>query len=173
LSLQDTQGICNGPANGVGCASETDEMKGGNPNDIVNCFNVESVGLSAPFRLSAIRFWIGDSSGAPSDLKLRVWEGTVSGGPSMNVLHTQDLVGFAVGENNAVVNSDVLIFETEFCVGVTSTSMDDGLRIQTDSGQVNSASWLMSPRCGLPEFQTLAGIGVVGDFCIEAMVTAT
>jgi hypothetical protein len=173
LSVQETEGVCTGPANGVGCASESEEMQGGNPNDIVNCFDITTVGLALPFQVNAVRFWVGDSANLPADLKIRVWEGTVSGGPTTNILYSQDLSGYNSGENNVFITSELLIFEPEFCIGVNSASMDDGLRIQTDGGDMESNSFIMSPRCGLPEFQSLTDIMVMGDFCIEAFVSSS
>jgi hypothetical protein len=64
----------------------------------------------------------------------------------------------------------LLLFDAEFCVGVKSSSIEDGLRIQTDGGQSDQASYLMSPRCGLPGFKSLGDIAGPGDFCSEAMV---
>jgi hypothetical protein len=173
LSVQETEGVCNGPSNGVGCASESEEMQGGNPNDIANCFDVTTVGLAVPFELTAVRFWVGDSADLPADLSIRVWEGTVATGPTMNVLYTQELSGFTSGQNNVFLTSELLIFQTEFCVGVTSVSMDDGLRVQTDGGDMQSNSFIMSPRCGITEFRSLTDIMVMGDFCIEAFVSSS
>ena len=173
LSVQEVEGECNGPSNGVGCASETAEMQGGNPNDIANCFDVTTVGLAVPFELNSVRFWVGDSTDLPADLSIRVWEGTVATGPTTNVLYTQELSGYNSGQNNVFITTDLLIFTNEFCVGVTSVSMDDGLRVQTDGGDMMSNSFIMSPRCGIPEFRSLTDIMVMGDFCIEAFVSST
>jgi hypothetical protein len=171
LSVQQQAGVCSGPSNGVGCASESEEMQGGNPNDIVNCFSVENVGLSPPFQLTTVRFWLGDSTVPPADLSIQVWAGTVAYGPTTTNLYSQALNGFVPGENSVQLDETLLILEAEFCVGVQSASIEDGLRIQTDGGQSDRASYLMSPRCGLPEFKSLGDIAGPGDFCIEAMVT--
>ncbi|KAG7369274.1 hypothetical protein IV203_032017 [Nitzschia inconspicua] len=171
LSAQQTPGVCNGPSNGVGCASESQEMQGGNPNDIVNCYSAAATGLSPPFQLTAVRFWMGDSTVPPVELSIVVWAGTVEFGPTTTNLYSQPLHGYAPGENTAQLTETLLIFDAEFCVGVKSTSMTDGLRIQTDVGQSGSSSYLMSPRCGVPEFKSLGEIASPGDFCIEAMVT--
>jgi hypothetical protein len=170
LSLQQQIGVCSGPSNGVGCASESDGMQGGNPNDIVNCFSVTEIGLSPPFQLTATRFWVGDSAVPPEDLSIQVWAGTVADGPTAINLYSQALNGFVSGENTVRLDETLLLFDAEFCVGVRSDSMDDGLRIQTDGGQSDHSSYLMSPRCGLPEFKSLGDIAGPGDFCIEAMV---
>jgi hypothetical protein len=145
-------------------------MQGGNPNDIVNCFSAANIGLTPPFQLTAIRFWMGDSTVPPADLSIQVWAGTVGFGPTTTNLYSQELQGFVAGENTAHLDETLLMFDAEFCVGVKSVSMTDGLRIQTDGGQSDSASYLMSPRCGLPEFKSLGDIAGPGDFCIEAMV---
>jgi hypothetical protein len=147
-------------------------MQGGNPNDVVNCFDVSTVGLGAPFQLTAVRFWMGDSTLPPADLSIQVWEGSVATGPSETNIYSQELVGFVSGENTAAVTTTLLIFDQQFCVGVKSASMTDGLRMQTDGGATDSASYLKSPRCGLPEFKSLNEIAGPGDFCIEAFVTA-
>lgn len=169
LSVQEKVGVCSGPSNGVGCASESQEVQGGNPNDIVNCFDVTSVGLTAPFQLTAVRFWVGDSSLPPADLSIQVWEGFIASGPTNN-LYSQLLTGYVPGENTAQLSATLLIFEVEFCVGVKSESLTGGLRVQTDGGSSDRASYLMSPRCGLPEFKALGDIAGPGDFCIEAFV---
>jgi hypothetical protein len=145
LSLQQQAGVCSGPSNGVGCASESDEMQGGNPNDIVNCFSVAGVDLSPPFQLAAVRFWLGDSTVPPADLSIQVWAGTVGSGPTTKNLHSQTLDGYVSGENIVRLDEALLLFDAEFCVGVKSSSIEDGLRIQTDGGQSDQASYLMSP----------------------------
>ncbi|KAL3919488.1 MAG: hypothetical protein SGILL_003727 [Bacillariaceae sp.] len=171
LSNQGTPGTCSGPSNGVGCASESQEMQGGNPNDIVNCFDVTTLGLTAPFELKAVRFWVGDSSLPPADLSIQVWQRSADGaGPSDTNLYNQDLVGYIPGANTATLTTPLTVTDQEFCVGVKSASMTDGLRIQTDSGTTDGASYIKSPRCGLPDFTSLNEIAGPGDFCIEAMV---
>jgi hypothetical protein len=175
LSFQDVPGVCNGPANGVGCASvdPNTEMAGGNPNDIVNCFNIDQFDVSIPFQLETVRFWIGESAALPTDLKINVFAGTSADGPMDGVmLYTEELFGYTFGENTADLGMDLMIFQEEFCVGISSTDANSGLRIQTDiTGEMNDASYLKSPACGIEQFQSLTDAGLMNDFCIEALVS--
>ena len=177
LTLQDTPGVCSGPINGIGCASVDPDtnMAGGNPNDIVNCFDVNEFDITVPFFLDTVRFWIGDSKVAvPPSLGIKVFAGTVADGPMDDVvLYSQEITtGFAAGENSADLDMDLMIFQDQFCVGISSTAADGGLRIQTDTtGRMDDASYLKSPACGIEEFRSLSDSGLMDDFCIEALVS--
>jgi len=177
LTLQDIAGVCSGPVNGIGCASidPNTNMAGGNPNDIVNCFDVNEFDITIPFFLDTVRFWIGDSNVAvPTSLGMKVFAGTVADGPMEGVvLYSQDITtGYAAGENSADLDMDLMIFQDQFCVGISSTATDSGLRIQTDTtGRMDEASYLKSPACGIEKFQSLSDAGLMDDFCIEALVS--
>mmetsp|Transcript_1006 Transcript_1006/g.2322 ORF Transcript_1006/g.2322 Transcript_1006/m.2322 type:complete len:441 (-) Transcript_1006:163-1485(-) len=175
LTYQDVRGICSGSTNGIGCASEDpNEQLSGNPNEIVNCYNVTEFDIGIPFQIDAVRVWIGDSSPPPPDLQLNVFAGTKENGPTNDIiLYSQQLFGYTAGENTFAISMDVMIFQTNFCVGVTSRSTNSGLRIQTDgSGEDNEASYLRSPECGIVNFMSLTNVGLVENaFCIEALVS--
>ena len=174
LSYQDQRGICSGAANGIGCASEDpEEQLSGNPNEIVNCFNVTEFGVELPFMIDSVRFWIGSSSPPPPDLELNVFAGTKENGPDSNILlYSQQLFGYTTGINTITTTMDVMIFLSSFCVGVTSRSSDAGLRIQTDDlGIIDNASYLRSPECGIANFTSLGDVGLTNDFCIKALVS--
>eukprot|EP00534_Pseudo-nitzschia_fraudulenta_P005401 CAMPEP_0201190818 /NCGR_PEP_ID=MMETSP0851-20130426/140996_1 /ASSEMBLY_ACC=CAM_ASM_000631 /TAXON_ID=183588 /ORGANISM="Pseudo-nitzschia fraudulenta, Strain WWA7" /LENGTH=225 /DNA_ID=CAMNT_0047476863 /DNA_START=128 /DNA_END=805 /DNA_ORIENTATION=- len=175
LTFQSIPGVCRGPTNGIGCASDPSDGLSGNPNHLANCFDVAEFGVTVPFELDAIRFWIGDSSPPPPDLQLNIWPGSPLFGPISNVmLYSQELSGYVPGENIFETDMDVIIFQNSFCIGLTSQTLDAGLRIQTDdSGQmmVDGGSYLRSPTCGVPEFISLEEAGLTNDFCIEALVT--
>ncbi|OEU19342.1 hypothetical protein FRACYDRAFT_235389 [Fragilariopsis cylindrus CCMP1102] len=175
LSFQDVPGVCNGPTNGIGCASvdPDTETVGGNPNDIVNCFNIDLFDVSIPFQIESVRFWIGESAAVPTDLKINVFAGNAADGPMESVLlYTEEVFGYTFGENTADLSMDLMIFQEEFCVGISSTDANSGLRIQTDNkNEVNDGSYLKSPACGIEQFQSLTDVGLTNDFCIEALVS--
>ena len=175
LSLQEVPGICGGPVNGIGCANENPEDDpAGNPNDIVNCYNAEIAGVETPFSLNAIRVWIGDSTVLTPDLQVNVWVGNVNGtGPISNrLLYSEERFGYTFGENTFELNMGRLIFQANFCVGVTARSSNAGLRVMTDISGDGDSSYLRSPECGLENFTSLLDAGLQNDFCIEALVSS-
>jgi len=171
LSYQNVAGLCGGESNGIGCANDSpDDASSGNPNDIVNCYDVTLFGVEPPFTLDSIRVWIGDSTTLTPDLRVQVWVGNPGGGPiSERLLYSEELFDYSVGENKFDLNM-VGLLQTNICVGVTALSANAGLRIQTDNGGAGEASFLRSPECGLDEFISLFDVGLTNDFCIEALV---
>jgi hypothetical protein len=167
--LQSEVGVCGGDTSGVGCADIAGNGSEGNPNDIVNCYDVTEFGGSAPFSLESVRFWIGDSVPLPSDLSIRLWNGTVDGGPTDEILLTQELSVYDIGENTVDLNSSLDIVSNEICVGLFSANITEGLRIQTENG-LGDKSFVLAPNCGAEEFTSLLGFGLGGTFCIEAFV---
>lgn len=175
LTFQEIPGVCNGPVNGVGCASvdpDTNEP-GGNPNAIVNCFNINEFEVTIPLQLESIRFWIGESAALPPDLRINVYAGTQANGPMDNIiLYSEELSGYVLGENLVDLDTPLLVFQEQFCVGVASIAPDGGLRIKTDvSGEMDDGSYLKASACGINEFQSLNDVGLMNDFCIEAFVS--
>ena len=175
LTFQEIPGVCNGPVNGVGCASvdpDTNEP-GGNPNAIVNCFNINEFEVTIPLQLESIRFWIGESAALPPDLRINVYAGTQANGPMDNIiLYSEELFGYVLGENLVDLDTPLLVFQEQFCVGVASIAPDGGLRIKTDvSGEMDDGSYLKASACGINEFQSLNDVGLMNDFCIEAFVS--
>mmetsp|Transcript_18283 Transcript_18283/g.42080 ORF Transcript_18283/g.42080 Transcript_18283/m.42080 type:complete len:396 (-) Transcript_18283:1629-2816(-) len=174
LTYLKAVGICGGPGPGVGCADEQPNAEDpkGNPNDIVNCYDVSAFGVEIPFSLDSIRFWIGDSTAVPPDLQLNVWVGTPGGGPiSSRLLYSQPLLGHTLGKNSFDIDFGALVRQSNICVGVTSLSVDAGLRIQTDPGGAGEASYIRSPACLVDEFTSLFNAGLKNDFCIEVLVS--
>ena len=172
LSYQNVEGLCGGESNGVGCANESPDIaSSGNPNDVVNCYDVTLFGVEPPFTLDSIRVWIGDSTTLTPDLRLQVWAGNPGGGPISNrLLYSEELFDYSVGENKFELNMVGLLLQTNICVGITALSANAGLRIQTDNGGAGEASYLRSPECGLDDFISLFDVGLTNDFCIEALV---
>jgi hypothetical protein len=175
---------------------------GGNPNTLLNCYDVTSfatidesdtiaatgTNTTRVVELKEVKFWIGESSDLPRDLSVRVWDsvdGTIGSGPN-NLLFEQDVLNYSVGENtiflDVVTGDGSLIPENGVvCVGVYSESVEDGLRIQTESPPGDDigdtvdpvGSFLMTPSCGLTEFTSLSDLTVRGGLCIEAIVSVT
>lgn len=174
LTYQNVAGICGGPLNGIGCANEDPEdPPAGNPNDIVNCYDTAMFGVSVPFSLTAVRVWIGDSTVLTPDLQVNVWAGDDgSGGPVENrLLYSEEQFGYTFGENTFELNMGRMIFQRNFCVGVTARSTNAGLRIMFDEGGFGESSFLRSPECGIENFISLFEAGLENDFCIEALVS--
>jgi hypothetical protein len=169
LSLQSVVGECSGDFNGVGCADTDGSGSRGNPNDIVNCYDVTEFGGSAPFSFESVSFWIGDSVPLPSDLSIRLWTGSVDGGPTDEILLTQEISGYGIGGNTFALVSSLVIVSNEVCVGLVSTTITDGLRVQTEMGP-GDRSFVLAPNCGAEEFTSLVGFGISANFCIEASV---
>ena len=204
LTYQSQPGVCSGSASGIGCAGEaTGSDMGGNPNTLLNCYDVTSfatvdegdtitttgTNTSRVVELKEVKFWIGESSDLPRDLSVRVWDsvdGTIGSGPN-NLLFEQDVLDYSVGENTIfmdVASGDGSLIPENgvVCVGVYSESVQDGLRIQTESPPADVdtgdtvdpvGSFLMTPSCGLTEFTSLADLTVRGGLCIEAIVSVT
>ena len=143
----------------------------GNPNDLVNCFDITDIGGSAPFSLDTVRFWIGSSSDLPPDLSVRIWS-AIDGSPAM-VLHEESISQFTFGVNTFDLESPAEIEASEFCVGLSSKDPMGGLRIQTEnpSNAGGASSFLFSPQCGVAEFTALETIPLRGSLCIEAFVS--
>merc|ERR1711865_262078 len=88
------------------------------------------------------------------------------------ILYSQDLSGYAMGENSVNLDTDLLVFQEQFCVGVASIATDGGLRIRTDvTGRMDEASYLKAPACGIDEFRSLNDVDLMNDFCIEVLVS--
>jgi len=174
FTYQSVAGICSGPPNGIGCANEDPEdPPAGNPNDIVNCYDAEQFGVSVPFSLNAVRVWIGDSAVLTPDLQVNVWVGDEgSGGPvEERLLYSEEQFGYTFGENTFELGMGRMIFQRNFCVGVTARSSNAGLRIMFDEGGFGESSYLRSPECGINNFISLFEAGLENDFCIEALVS--
>jgi hypothetical protein len=170
LSLQNEVGVCDGTSEGIGCADSGGLGISGNPNDLVNCFNVTDFGASIPFFLDGIRFWIGDSIPLPSDLSIRVWEGLPSLGPSGGEpIFSQQVESFAFAENVVELTMTLELFTTGICVGVFSEDPSSALRVRTEPGRGDN-SFTMAPDCGAPDFEPLESFGVSQDYCIEAFI---
>jgi len=203
LTYQNEPGVCSGSASGIGCAGEASGSDmGGNPNTLLNCYDVtsftivddesdptaEDTNSSTIVELKEVTFWIGESSDLPRDLSVRVWDsvdGTIASGPN-NLLFEQDVLEYSAGENtiflDVATGDDSLIPENGVvCVGVYSESVEDGLRIQTESPPADDSgapvdpvgSFLMTPSCGLTDFTSLSDLTVRGGLCIEAIVSVT
>ncbi len=174
LTVQEDAGECLGVPgfSGVGC--------GLNPNDLVICFNAVQFGVSVPLELQAVRFWLAAASsvlGLPVDLKVRVWNGSVSGGPTGNVpLYEQTLArgSYVDGENTVTLSpSSFVVQEAEFCVGLSSDSAEGaGLAVLKSPGTDATSSFFRAPECTLPSFSSLKDLpsAVVGGLCIQAIV---
>eukprot|EP00529_Nitzschia_sp_RCC80_P011139 CAMPEP_0113484580 /NCGR_PEP_ID=MMETSP0014_2-20120614/24034_1 /TAXON_ID=2857 /ORGANISM="Nitzschia sp." /LENGTH=630 /DNA_ID=CAMNT_0000378185 /DNA_START=162 /DNA_END=2054 /DNA_ORIENTATION=- /assembly_acc=CAM_ASM_000159 len=203
LTYQNEPGVCSGSASGIGCAGEASGSDmGGNPNTLLNCYDVtsftivddesdptaEDTNSSTIVELKEVTFWIGESSDLPRDLSVRVWDsvdGTIGSGPN-NLLFEQDVLDYSAGKNtiflDVATGDDSLIPENGVvCVGVYSESVEDGLRIQTESPPADDSgapvdpvgSFLMTPSCGLTDFTSLSDLTVRGGLCIEAIVSVT
>ena len=79
LTLQAQAGVCSGTGGEYGCAGFNGDS--GNPNDLLNCYDVTSIGGTAPFVIHSVRFWIGSSVALPDDLSVIVYN-SASGAPS-------------------------------------------------------------------------------------------
>jgi len=171
LSLQNTVGVCLGSTNGIGCSQSSNANAIGNPNDLVNCFDVTDVGGDAPFSLDGIRFWIGTSIELPPDLGVRVWSST-DGSPDI-LLQEQSLTGYVIGENTFDLTTPINIESNEFCVGVFSENPMGALRIQNDPTALSegSESFILAPQCGVGEFSSIEALKLQGSLCIEAFVS--
>jgi hypothetical protein len=143
----------------------------GNPNDIVNCFDVKDIGGQAPFSLNAVRFWIGTSIDLPADLSIRVWS-SVSGSPGTQ-LREQSLTGYTKGLNRFDLSTPLEITSDEFCVGLFSIDPTGGLRIQNEETAAAGglASFVLAPQCGVMVFTPLQTLTLIGSLCIEAFVS--
>jgi hypothetical protein len=167
LSYQNEVGVCNGLLTGVGCADNAGVGERGNPNDIVNCFNVTEFGAFIPFFVESVRFFTSESLSLSPDLKIRVWDGTTTGGPIGDPLLTQEIFGFVVGENNFALDEPFEIGTEQICIGLFSETPTAGLRIRGEDG-TGLQSYLKAPVCGAQDFVTTASVGAALDLCIEA-----
>ena len=178
LSYQNVTGVCAGATDGIGCADIDGTGTQGNPNDIVNCFDVtEFVGGPEPFFIDGVRFWIGESIPLPTDLSIRIWEGSPDGGPTMGELPLvqqpldMDSIGF--GANTVELNEPFQLNTTGICVGAFSEDPMEGLRIRTEpleGGGDNS--FIRAPSCSINDFTPLGMItAIMQNYCIEAFVS--
>jgi hypothetical protein len=161
--------VCNGELNGVGCSDNFGNR--GNPNDLVNCFNVTEFGAFIPFFVESVRFFTGEATVAlPPDLKIRVWDGTTATGPTGDPLLTQQIFGFVSGENNFALDEPLEIGTEQVCIGLFSESPTAALRIRGEVG-TGLQSYIKAPVCGAEDF-VLGGsaFGNPLDFCIEAQL---
>jgi hypothetical protein len=171
MSLQQEVGVCNGDVNGVGCAEVNNSGTMGNPNDLVNCYNITNFGGTAPFFLDTVRFWMGESISLPSDLSVRVWAGTVDGGASGQPLRTQNLDTYGFGENTVQLETPLEVATEEVCIGLFSMTLMDGLRVRTEPGN-GDQSFVQAPACGADTFTSLEAFGISANFCMEAFAFA-
>ena len=172
LSLQDSVGVCSVTStNGIGCSVTSDGGMAGNPNDLVNCFDVTDIGGSAPFSLDTVRFWIGTSNDLPPDLRVRIWS-SVDGSPDA-LLQEEAIPQFTSGVNTFDLGTPAVIESNEFCVGVSSQDPMGGLRIQNEDPSATGglSSFVLSPQCGVTEFTTLQTLTLRGSLCIEAFIS--
>ena len=173
MTLQNQVGVCAEGTGDFGCANLEGEGAAGNPNDAANCFDVREFGGAAPFKVNAVRFWLGPSIPVPPDVKILVWDGSVAGGPIGNPIATQAISGYDQGENTFSFNTPVEIDSNEVCVGIQSKDEDFGLRLETEEGS-GEESYIVAPVCGGPVFVSLRDLTVSGfllNFCIEAIVS--
>jgi hypothetical protein len=155
--------------NGLGCIDNAGIGNRGNPNDIVNCFNVTEFGAFIPFFVESVRFFTGEPITLPPDLKIRVWDGTATAGPTGDPLLTQEIFGFVFGENNYALDEPLEIGTEQVCIGLFSETPNAGLRIRGEES-TGLQSYLKAPACGAADFVTTASTGVPLDLCIEAHV---
>ena len=169
LSLLNQTGVCGGGVSGIGCADLTGNGTQGNPNDLVNCFNISDFGGTAPFFVDSVRFWTGQSIPLPSDLNIRIWDRSVGGTPTGNPIITQAIFNYTIGENNFKIDPPVQITTDNVCIGLYSATIADGLRIRAEPG-TGADSFARSPACGANQFTQLTSLGLKLNFCIEAHV---
>jgi hypothetical protein len=169
LSLQDIVGVCGGAPNGIGCANEPVTM--GNPNDLVNCYNITNFGGFAPYFVDAVTFWVGNSIDLPGDMSVRIWNGSTGGGPTSLLFNQSIPTGdYRIGKNTFNLGTDVEIASEEVCIGVFSMALMDGLRIQAELGE-GDQSYILAPNCGIVAFAPLNEQVLTNtNFCIEASV---
>jgi hypothetical protein len=168
----DVPGICGASIGDFGCANLDGMGNSGNPNDAVNCFDVTDFGGSPPFFVSSVRFWLGTSIRLPADLEIRAWNGTVATGPTTTLLYSEELSGYVQGENTVQLLEPLEVLTDEFCIGLASQTVTDGLRVGTEAGS-GVSSFVIAPVCGGPDFTALSQLTEVGfslDLCIEALV---
>jgi len=155
--------------NGVGCTDIAGVGNRGNPNSFANCFNVTEFGALIPFSVESVRFFTGEPIPLPPDLKIRVWDGTTTDGPTGDPLLTQEIFGYVFGENNFALDEPLEIGTEQVCIGLFSEAPTAGLRIRGEES-TGLLSYLKAPVCGAPEFVTSASIGLPVNLCIEAHV---
>jgi hypothetical protein len=168
LTLQAQAGVCsNADTNGIGCAETEGTGNGGNPNDLVNCYDVTSIGGTAPFVIDQVRFWIGTSIPLPTDLSVRVFS-SASGAPSTQI-GSQALSGYVTGANTFPLTTPITVTTNQFCIGINSQNANDGLRIQNEVGS-GSQSFVLAPQCQATSFTSLQAFQLPAQLCIEAFV---
>jgi hypothetical protein len=151
--------------NEVGCTNNAGSR--GNPNDIVNCFNVTEFGAFVPFFVESVRFFTSETVSLSPDLSIRVWNGTTTAGPIGDPLLTQEIFDFVAGENNFALDEPFEIRTEQVCIGLFSATETAGLRVRGEDG-TGLQSYLKAPLCGATDFITAASIGSASDLCIEA-----
>jgi len=167
LSLQNEVGICQADVNGVGCAAVEADGTGGNPNDLVNCFNITDFGGTTPYFIDSVRFWLPDTIPLPLDLSVTVWNNG-GNGPIGSPIYREEVFGFAPGENFFPLSP------TEFdasliCIGLFSGTATSGLRVLTEPGD-GDQSFVLAPACNVLQFCPLEQVAPQFDFCIEASI---
>ena len=65
---------------------------------------------------------------------------------------------------------NVTIPTAEFCVGLNSENVTEGLRIQNEVGN-GTESFVRAPQCGATVLTSLDEFGLPVRFCIEAFVS--
>ena len=161
--------MCNGLLDGVGCTDNTGVGDRGNPNNLANCFNVTEFGAFIPFFVESVKFFTAEPIPLPPDLKIRVWDGTTTDGPTGDPLLTQEIFGYVFGENNFALHEPLEIGTEQVCIGLFSEAPTAGLRIRGEES-TGLVSYLKAPVCGAADFITTATIGRPVDLCIEAHV---
>lgn len=142
---------------------------GGNPNDLVNCFNVADFGGTAPFFVDQVRFFIGESIPLPSSLSVRLFAASPSGLPVETPLFEEIVPNLIIGENTVSLSSAFEVTTQEICVGVFAGNEIEGLRIRNEIG-LGDQSFVRAPNCLFPTFSSLDEVGLPVRFCIEALV---
>eukprot|EP00934_Nitzschia_sp_Nitz4_P002163 Nitzschia sp. Nitz4//NODE_590_length_10398_cov_65.316349//4897//6201//NITZ4_additional_000085-RA//1//CDS//3329531986//2163//frame0 len=168
LSYNAVTGTCAGNVNGLGCAGPT---SGGNPNDLVNCFTASDFGVTTPFVLDSVRFWVGNTPVVPADLAIKVWTDVVGGAPGDTPALTESITGYSFGENEFALTTPMTITTDEVCVGLFSGDTSSGFRLRNEEVG-GSNSFILAPTCDIDTMSSTSDLGFEVAFCLEALVHA-
>ena len=192
LSLQDETGICrSNNSSEVGCAEFDGRI--GNPNYALNCYDVQDMIYKGTatgdlaivpllqIDIRMVRFWLGNTSLLPPDLKIQIWNGTVMDGPiagsdgaGIAPLWTKEVTNYTFGVNVVeIVPSYQIQDNYEFCIGLLSETIDGGLKVMAEPSGNGMSSYVAAPACtGINDFGflSLPDVNQYADLCIEAMV---
>ena len=107
-----------------------------------------------------MRFWLGGVNvNIPDTLSVRVWSGNTAAGPDSSnatlFLYEQEIPAgnFSAGPNTIALDVPVEFTDTdEFCAGIFSGPLDDGVRVQTEFGTDGTKSYVQAPLCAPKTF---------------------